>query len=74
MMTKSYLYYLARIGGTLRTGEVAELLGITPAEVRRSGKLIDGLKPISDGRKTRSYLASDVKSYLDKRTRDKRTN
>ena len=64
MITRDALYYLARIGGTLRTGEVAEVLNITAADVRRLGMLSDGLNAVRDGRRTRSYLASNVVSWL----------
>lgn len=63
-ITRANLHYLARIGADLRTGEVAEVLGITPADVRRLGMLKDGLHPLRDGKRTRTYNAGVVWRWL----------
>jgi hypothetical protein len=62
-MDDSGLRYLVRIGSELRTGQVAEYLGITGEEVRRLGMLADGLRPVFTPSGQRRYHARDVWDY-----------
>lgn len=62
-MDDSGLRYLMEIGGELRTGQVAEYLAISAAEVRRLGMLTDGLHPVFTPGGQRRYHARDVWNY-----------
>lgn len=70
MLTNDGLLYLSKIGADLRTGEVAEVLGMTPGEVRQLAMLTDGIQPVPNPHsRQRRWLASDVLAYLNKHGR-----
>lgn len=74
-MELSTLMHLAKIDSRLQTGEVADALGITPADVRRLAMLSDGLQPVPDpSRRTRQYRAVDVLAWRNAHPHYERTD
>jgi hypothetical protein len=62
-MDDSELRYLVKIGGELRTSQVADYLGISASEVRRLGMIADGLHPVFTPGGQRRYHARNVWDY-----------